>query len=131
MATLRGTAWMPRYIGKALSLRDRLCNHEQWDDAVRLGATHILAKVLHDERERDRVERLMIEECNPPLNVQHRTMPVASLGMIGLLNAPSRATGGIRGMTAASGPGIRATPSDEVRLGASSNALVRALQGRK
>lgn len=73
-------SWRPFYIGQADSLRDRLGSHEQWPDAVQLGATHIHATVIGAKPERDRVEKLLIAHFNPPLNVQHRQ---PSLGVIG------------------------------------------------
>ncbi|MDP5239910.1 hypothetical protein Q9Q94_10220 [Uliginosibacterium sp. 31-16] len=62
--------WHPFYIGQAKSLKDRLSNHEQWPSARRLGATHILAAVVGQQAERDRIERDLIQSTQPQLNTQ-------------------------------------------------------------
>jgi hypothetical protein len=77
---LNGT-WDPKYIGKADSFKDRLCSHDKWDPATILGATHVHALVVPQSAERDRIEKMLIEHFNPPLNVQHRTQPPASIGI--------------------------------------------------
>lgn len=68
----QGRVWHPKYIGKAKNLRDRLCGHDQWALAVRMGATHVLAMIVPTEIERDRLEALLIAEIDPPLNKQLR-----------------------------------------------------------
>lgn len=62
--------WVALYIGQAASFRDRLSSHEQWDPAVRLGASHIHARVISTAAERDAVERALIQACQPRLNSQ-------------------------------------------------------------
>jgi hypothetical protein len=71
--------WWPKYIGQASSFKDRLCNHEQWAPAVAQGATHVLAMVVPQQAERDRLEAILIGELDPPLNVQLRN-PISALG---------------------------------------------------
>lgn len=61
--------WVPLYIGQASSLSDRLSGHERWAEAVRRGATHIHAKVVNVQRERDIIEQQLISTFQPPLNV--------------------------------------------------------------
>jgi excinuclease UvrABC nuclease subunit len=72
--------WAPKYIGQASSFKERLCDHEQWAPAVANGATHVLAMVVSQQSERDRLEKILIAELHPPLNVQHRR-PVGALSL--------------------------------------------------
>jgi len=72
--------WQSLYIGQASSFKDRLCAHEQWTPAVRLGATHAHAIVVPTQSERDRLEKMLIAEMNPPLNVQLRAPSTVTLG---------------------------------------------------
>lgn len=71
--------WRPLYVGQAKSFKERLPNHERMDEACRLGATHIHAKVVKEKLLRDKWERLLIQNLNPPLNVQHRGLLVNNL----------------------------------------------------
>ena len=34
--------YLPLYFGESGDLRDRIPNHELWDRAIRLGATHVM-----------------------------------------------------------------------------------------
>lgn len=61
--------WVPLYIGQASSLSDRIPSHERWDEAIRHGATHIHARVVHLQSDRDTIERLLIQTFKPKLNV--------------------------------------------------------------
>lgn len=71
--------WRPLYVGQASSFKERLPNHERLDEARRLGATHIHAKVVREKSLRDKWERLLIQSLNPRLNVQHRGLLVNNL----------------------------------------------------
>jgi excinuclease UvrABC nuclease subunit len=64
--------WVALYIGQADSFRNRIPSHEQWNPAVRLGATHIHALVVPSQIQRDAIERLLIQNHQPRLNVQHK-----------------------------------------------------------
>ena len=75
-------SWVPVYVGQAASLKNRLCGHDRWDEAVRLGATTVHAIVVHRQDERDLHERALIQHFNPTLNVQHR-LPLKPEGMAG------------------------------------------------
>lgn len=68
----RNTAgqWVAIYVGQAEKLSDRIPGHERWDEARRHGATHVHAMVVPLKETRDRVERDLIQRCNPALNVQ-------------------------------------------------------------
>jgi hypothetical protein len=76
-AFLKQTAsnsYIPLYFGQADNLSDRLRNHERWPDAVRAGATVIVAHTTPaGESARLSEERDLIVRWNPPLNVHHRT----------------------------------------------------------
>ena len=45
--------WVPLYIGQTGSFRERIALHEQWDQAVPLGATHVHAKAIPSEADFD------------------------------------------------------------------------------
>ena len=64
--------WTAFYIGQCASFKDRLPNHERWDEAERLGATHIHARRVQSQASRDELEASLIDGCDPPLNRQHR-----------------------------------------------------------
>ena len=71
---VQGGQYVPLYIGKAADLSKRLVQHERLDEAIRLGATHLLvhapglgARVHYLE-----AERRLIGHYAPILNVQHR-----------------------------------------------------------
>lgn len=61
--------WTPLYIGKADNLKDRLCGHERWDEAAKLGASHVLAVGVALASNRTRFEDALIKHFNPKLNV--------------------------------------------------------------
>lgn len=63
--------WRVLYVGKTDSFQRRIPTHERWAEAQRRGATHVLATVVHGQVERDTLERVLIREMSPPLNVQH------------------------------------------------------------
>jgi hypothetical protein len=66
--------WLPVYIGQADSLRERLPNHERWDDAIRAGASLVVAHTTPAGlMVRLAEEKDLIEKWNPVLNVHHRT----------------------------------------------------------
>ena len=64
--------WEALYIGSTESLAERLPNHEKWPEAVRLGATHIHARVESQVATRQAIERILIQNYRPHLNIQHR-----------------------------------------------------------
>ena len=63
-------AWIPLWIGQALSFAERLPNHEKWPEAEMLGATHVHARVEPDESRRLALEKELIQYYQPHLNVQ-------------------------------------------------------------
>ena len=66
------SSWYALYVGQAESFSTRLPNHERLNEAVRNGATHIHALVVRQQSMRDQWERMLIQNLQPPLNVQHR-----------------------------------------------------------
>lgn len=64
--------WKPLYVGETGNFRERMWDHERWADAVRLGATHVVAIRLPTEEIRLWMELELIREFDPPLNVQGR-----------------------------------------------------------
>lgn len=64
--------WVAFYIGQADSFRSRFSNHERWGDAVKAGATHVHAKVVPMQWQRDQIEGALIRAFQPPLNKQLR-----------------------------------------------------------
>jgi hypothetical protein len=66
------TSWRALYVGQADDFSSRLPSHERWNEAVRLGATHIHALVVPLAANRDRLEKMLIQNLQPRMNVQHR-----------------------------------------------------------
>ena len=64
--------WTPVYVGQTDDFSARLPNHERWDEAVRLGATHVHAVVVPLQANRDLWERMLIRNLQPRLNDQLR-----------------------------------------------------------
>lgn len=64
----------PLYFGETDDVQDRIPSHEIWDEALRLGATHVMSHTTPaGEYARLAEEADLIARYNPPLNVQHRT----------------------------------------------------------
>ena len=62
--------WKAYYIGKAENFKSRLPSHERWEEAARLGATHVHAKVVSQEATRVQLEVQLIQSFQPQLNTQ-------------------------------------------------------------
>ena len=73
----RDNLWRPIYVGIADDLRDRVLSHEVWDEAVRHGASRVMAHRNANRDAREREERALIGHWNPVCNTHHRT-PKAS-----------------------------------------------------
>lgn len=58
--------WNPLYVGQADNLRTRLANHERWREALALGASHILAKEVPLQADRDQLEQALIRSSPSP-----------------------------------------------------------------
>lgn len=73
-AYYNGQHWIAVYVGQTEDFSTRIPNHEKWDSARRLGATHIHAKVVPQAATRDTLEQRLIEYLQPVLNVQYRDL---------------------------------------------------------
>ena len=62
--------WIPLYIGQADSFKNRLSDHNKWDAAKRLGMTHVHAKSVGKQTDRDAIEKELIKKYQPTLNTQ-------------------------------------------------------------
>lgn len=69
-----GAKWSAIYVGQADNFATRLPSHGRLSEAVQLGVTQIHTLVVYSKPERDRLERLLIQWLQPPLNKQHRKM---------------------------------------------------------
>lgn len=61
--------WRAVYVGQTTSFASRLPTHENWPEAVQLGATHIHARREDEEDMREAIERRLVEALQPPMNV--------------------------------------------------------------
>ena len=57
------------YVGLCDSFKNRMCAHERWEEAVREGANSVHAAFVSDPALRQALERHLIAEYQPPLNV--------------------------------------------------------------
>jgi excinuclease UvrABC nuclease subunit len=60
--------WHALYVGQAESFATSLANHGRWIDAVRRGATHIHARVVPRQYDRNLWEGALIRTLQPILN---------------------------------------------------------------
>jgi hypothetical protein len=66
--------YSPVYVGQADNFQARLPRHERLDDAIRAGASIVVAHTTpNGETARLAEERDLIQKWNPPLNTHHRT----------------------------------------------------------
>lgn len=65
-------AWRALYIGQTDDFSTRIPEHERWGEAVRLGATHVHARLESNALQRLAIERQLIRSYQPPLNDHHR-----------------------------------------------------------
>ncbi len=65
--------WHPVYVGIADDLLNRLTNHERWAEAVKIGATAVVAQGQVSADARQTAERNLIGLWNPQLNTHYRT----------------------------------------------------------
>ncbi len=72
------------YIGKAHSFKSRLPVHSRWSEAEAMGARFISLATVLSEDLRVRLEKDLIQQFNPPLNVQHRSKGLADYILEGL-----------------------------------------------
>ena len=66
------THWRALYVGQTDDFSSRIPSHDRWDEAVRLGATHIHALVVSQVANRDKWEKMLVQNLQPRMNVQNR-----------------------------------------------------------
>jgi hypothetical protein len=67
-----GQYWRALYVGQTNDFSNRIPSHERWEEASRLGATHIHAAVIPQAANRDTYEQLLIGCLQPSMNEHHR-----------------------------------------------------------
>ncbi len=67
-----GTFWRAYYVGQTDSFKARMPSHDRWDEARKLGATHVHAMGVQLAASRDVIEQDLIQTFQPALNVQHK-----------------------------------------------------------
>jgi hypothetical protein len=72
--------WVPVYIGRADDLSVRVPTHDRWDDAIRAGATRVMAHTSPNVAVRDAEEADLIATWQPVLNLQLRKPGSARAG---------------------------------------------------
>lgn len=76
-----GRGWTPLFISRTGNLAKRLAAHEQWPEALLLGATHILV-CQHDERDiREYVEADLAAALKPVMNGAGECEPAEAKGI--------------------------------------------------
>lgn len=71
--------WIPVYVGIADNLSTRIPYHERWADALRAGATRVMAHTEANALRREAEERDLIARWSPVLN-SHHMRPARKLG---------------------------------------------------
>jgi hypothetical protein len=66
------TRWRAINIGQTDDFSSRMPDHERWNEAARLGATHVHAAVVPLAANRERLDKMLIQNFQAPLNVQLR-----------------------------------------------------------
>lgn len=69
---LAAGGWVALYVGQTDDFSKRPAVHDRLDEAVRLGATHIHARVVSLQADRDQQEVALIRHLQPSLNEQHK-----------------------------------------------------------
>ena len=60
--------WFPIYVGQSDSFCKRLPNHDKWQAATQLGATHVHILPVDDPDTRGLIEYRFYQQFGPPLN---------------------------------------------------------------
>ena len=63
-----GRSWVPVFISRTANLAGRLSRHPQWDEARRLGATHVLVHRPGERDAREAVEADLLGALKPVMN---------------------------------------------------------------
>ena len=64
-------SWLALYVGQTSDFSTRIPNHERWQEALQLGATHVHARDETASVVLDKMEEGLIQIYQPPMNVQH------------------------------------------------------------
>jgi len=65
-------SWHALYVGQTDDFSSRLPTHEKLNEAVQRGTTHVHALHVASQFERNRLERMLINHLQPPMNEQLR-----------------------------------------------------------
>jgi hypothetical protein len=76
---LAKNGWFPLYVGQTEDFSTRLPNHERKSEAIKRGATHVLAVRVPLAANRDKYEKLLIVQLQPPMNEQYRNVGIKTL----------------------------------------------------
>lgn len=68
----QGNMWYALYVGQTDDFSSRLPNHERLPQAIQKGATHIHVAIITQQRERNILEKMLIQYLQPPLNYHYR-----------------------------------------------------------
>ena len=60
--------WRAVYVGQTDDFSSRIPNHEKWDSARKLGATHVHTFWVPSPVRREEWEQMLIQYLQPPLN---------------------------------------------------------------
>jgi hypothetical protein len=63
-----GRGWTPLFVSRTANLAKRLTRHEVWEDAQRMGATHVLVHQRGARDAREAVEADLLASLRPVLN---------------------------------------------------------------
>lgn len=61
--------WESLYVGQAMNFAYRFSGHERWTEAENLGMNQIHLMTENNPYNRSNIERILIDNLNPPLNV--------------------------------------------------------------
>jgi hypothetical protein len=63
-----GRTWTPLFLSRTANLSVRMSNHERWEEAQLLGATHVLLLSFPERAEREAAELDLSEAVRPLMN---------------------------------------------------------------
>jgi hypothetical protein len=63
-----GRGWVPVFVSRTANLAKRMATHEMWEEARRLGATHVLVHQRGARDAREAVEADLLATLRPILN---------------------------------------------------------------
>lgn len=60
--------WTPLFMSRTANLSVRMAGHERWDEARRMGATHVMILAFNERAEREAAEHDLVEALRPVMN---------------------------------------------------------------